>query len=695
VRNAREFMSAIRAAASVKPVVVLKAGHVPRTRTSVRPLAAPEAGPAPGDVSIAPDTVFGAAVRRAGAVRVQSFVQLFSAVKALGFAKRPGGGRIAVYSNGSGTAQLALDRLGTTLPTRAELSSATHEALAAVLGPCAWTDNPVVDFAAPDPAACAQAVRLLIEDPGVDGVLAILSPDPDADMHSVAQALAELAPSARKPLITCFMGDAAMRPLRRLLDGVGSPSFRTPEGAVDAFGNLATYHYNQQLLLQTPPPEPPGRVPDQAGARFVLAHARDDARLTLTETEAKAVLSAFHIPVVPVQLSRTPAEAVIAAQQIGFPVAIKIDSPDVVRKSAVRGVHLDIRNSTELVTAYHRMLANARAAAPQARLEGITVEAMAIPPGAIKASIGVARDPLFGPVIRFGPARSRSDAPGNPSVELPPLNGFLARRLMERSPLWRHGLAVQASPRALDALEDILVRISEIVCALPDIDTMDINPVVIDGDRVLACDTRITLTEQAQGEAGDPGPAGYAHMAIHPYPARLLKAMQFADGAPYTIRPIRPEDATPLQDFTRGLSEHTRYMRFISVLRELSPRTLARYTQVDYHRELAMVATVLEADPREAGALHETIIGVARYLLNPDGDSAEYSLVIGDAWQRRGLGMQLMTALIDAARAQGLHVLEGVVLANNRPMRALMQRLGFNSDPDVDEPSMRRVWLEL
>ncbi len=700
VRNAREFMSAIRAAASVKPVVVLKAGHGGRTRTSVRPLAVHDTSPgeamaSPASPPVSPDAVFDAALRRAGAVRVRYFVQLFSAVKALGFAKRPSGRRIAVLANGSGPAQLALDLLGPDRPVmRAELAEATREKLATTLSPAAWTDNPVVEFSVPDPRACAQAVEAIVADPGVDGLLAVFSPDPEADMKAVAQALAQTAPQAPKPVITCFMGDAAMRPLRRILDDAGSPAFRTPEAAVDAFGNLATYHYNQQLLLQTPPPEPPGQDPDLAGARILIDSARSSGRLTLTESESKALLAAFHIPVVQVILARTPAEAVIAAQQIGFPVAIKIDSPDVVRKSAVRGVHLDIRNSTELVTAYHRMLANARAAAPQAHIEGITVEAMAGPPGSIKVSIGVARDALFGPVIRFGPARSRGESPATRSIELPPLNGFLARRLMERSAIWRYELSPNLTPRALDALEDVLVRISEIVCALPDIESLDIDPVMIDGDRVVATDTRITLTREPAGEA-DPGIGGYAHMAIHPYPMRLVRHLQFRDGSPYTIRPIRPEDAVPLQDFTRGLSEHTRYMRFISFMRELSPRTLARYTQIDYHRELALVATVWEPDPEHPGELREAIIGVARYLLYADGDSAEYALVIADAWQRRGLGMQLMTSLVNAAREQGLKVIEGLVLGNNAPMLALMSKLGFRVEVDAEDPSMRRVWLRL
>ena len=699
VQNAREFMSAVRAASSVKPVVVLKAGRAGHVRTSVRPgatLESPDATP-PLLANPSSDIVFDAALRRAGAVRVRFFVQLFSAVKALGFAKRPSGRRIAVFANGSGPAQLALDLIGpgASAVIPAQLAPATREALAAALSPTAWVDNPVVEFGALSGTASVEAIRSLVADPGVDGVLVVLSPDPEADMAGVAQALTQIAPKAPKPVITCFMGDATMRSLRRVLDDAGSPAFRTPESAVDAFGNLATYHYNQQLLLQTPPPEPPGQAPDLAGARIMIDTARADGRLTLSTPEAKALLAAFHIPVVSVMLARTSADAVIAAQQIGFPVAIKIDSPDIERKSAVRGVHLDIRNTTELVTAYHRMLANAHEAAPTARVAGITVEAMSSPPGAIKVAIGVARDPLFGPVIRFGAGGTRAETVSSRGVELPPLNGFLAQRLMERTPIWQHTLRSQATPQALDMLEDTLVRVSEIVCALPDIESIDINPVIVDGNRVIASDTRITLMPAPASCAPDAAATGYTHMAIHPYPTRLVRHAQFANGAPYTIRPIRPEDAVPLQTFTRNLSEHTRYMRFISTMRELSPRMLARYTQVDYHRELAVVATLWEPDPERPALLREVIIGVARYLLNPDGESAEYALVIGDDWQRKGLGVQLMSTLIEAARAQGLARIEGYVLGNNGPMIKLMTRLGFRVAVDRDDPAMRRVWLDL
>jgi acetyltransferase len=693
VRDARALMSVLRAAASVKPVVVLKAGRASERRSSVDPTGArpPIAPLAAGGVSA--DAVFDTALRRAGAVRVRFFVQLFSAVKALSFPKRPNGRRLVLFANGSGPAQLAFDLMtqGAAV-TRALPTENTRILLREILGPIAWTDNPVVTFAPLTADQTTRAVEALIDDPEVDGVLTLIAPDPTTQMAEVARALARIAPRAKKPVLTCFMGDATTRALRRILDEVGTPSFRTPESALDAFASLAAYHYNQQLLQQLPPPESIDDAPDIEGARLLIDAAREDGRTTLTEPEGKALLAAFRIPVVQAILARTTSEAVIAAQQIGFPVAIKIASPDIERKSSVRGVHLDIRNTNELVTAFQRMLVTASAAAPNARMLGIAVQRMVGAPGAVKVSAGIVRDPLFGPVIRFGGGGSQAEVGVERGLELPPLNGFLAHRLIERARAWRQAEMPMVTPAALAQLEDLLLRVSEIACALPDILSLSIDPIMLTDDGVVAADCRVTVS--AEQPAGDRG-QDFAHMAIHPYPARLVSHAVFPDGQPYTIRPIRPEDAQPLQDFTRQLSAHTRYMRFISAMRELSPRMLTRYTQIDYDRELALVATVRRPDPAHPEQLREIIIGVARYLRNPDGQSAEYALVLGDDWQGRGLGMQLMRTIIAAARHQGLHRIEGFVLANNAPMHKLMKRLGFRNDPDPDDPAMRLVWLDL
>lgn len=602
VGPAREFMSTLRAAASIKPVIVLKAGR-----------SDADSG----------DAIFDAALRRAGAVRVRYFVQLFSAVKVLGYTRRPKGRRVALISNGSGPPQLAMDLIGPDAAVlRADLAPATQRALAEMLEPDAGTANPVITYLPMTPERIRAMLEAVLDDAGVDGVLVLLAPDALADMPAVARELAQIAPSAKKPVVTCFMGDAGMRPLRRMLDDAGTSAFRTPESAADAFGVLASHHYNQQLLLQTQPPEPATHVPDLAAAREIVARVRADCRRELNTAEIRTLLALFYVP-----LSDDAAPS--AADAESRPMAIR-----------------------------------------------------------------VRRDPQFGPVIRFGaggPDAVLSLA--ERGMDLPPLNGYLARQLIERSRLWRRVLAPRVGHLAAEALQQALVLVSELVSELPDIESLDIDPLYAGETHLRAGGLRMTLTDTPG--CASPQTTGYPHMAIHPYPARLVQVRRFDDGIPWVLRPIRPEDGEALQEFIRGLSERSRYMRFVSMMRELTPRMVSRYTQVDYHRELALVAATQVPNPANRGHPREVLVGFAHYLRNPDGRGAEYALVIGDDWQRRGLGRQLMTALIDAAREQGLEYIDGLVLSTNRPMLALMTSLGFTNDRDPEDPTMRRVWLDL
>ena len=600
---AREFMSALRAAASVKPVGVLKAGRTLDTADA--------------------DAAFDAGLRRAGAVRVRYFVQLFSALKVLGYARRPRGRKVAVFSNGNGPPQLAMDLIGPDAPIRrAELAATTRRMLGKLLEPGSHANNPVITHQPLNPLIMREVLDCLLTDDNVDGVLVLLAPDARADLTAVATELAKLAPRARKPVITCFMGDAGMRPLRRMLDDAGTPAFRTPESAADAFGVLSSYHYNQQMLMQMQPPEPESGMPDLALAKEVIARVRADGRRLLSHQECESLLKAFYVP-------------------------LSIDP-----EAASRDVLLTV---------------------PMA--------------------ISVTPDRRFGPIIRFGAGGTVSELMGSDGgVDLPPLNRFLARRLVERSRIWRRSISSVISPQAYDHLLSMLEELSILVCETPDVEQLLIDPIYADGKTVIAASVRITLYAEPQPA---PRALGYPLMAVHPYPYRWLQNQQFADGRPWTLRPIRPEDAQALQDFIRGLSEESRYMRFVSMMRELTPRMLARYTLIDYHRELALVATTHLPNPAHRGHPTEAIIGLAHYLRNPDGRGAEYALVIGDDWQRMGLGAKLMRRLIEAANEQGLEYIDGLVLASNHAMLSLMTSLGFNNDPDPDDPTMRRVWLSL
>ena len=601
---AREFISALRAAASVKPVIVLKAG---RSNDS------PDA-----------DAAFDAALRRAGAVRVRYFVQVFGAIKVLGYARRPKGNRLAVLSNGYGPPQLALDVIGSIVPAaRADLSGVSRRVLGKLLEPGAVTANPVITHQPLNPLLTRELLTCLLDDPAVDGVLVLISPDVRADLEPVADELAVIAPKARKPVLTCFLGDASVRGLRRRLDDAGTPAFRTPESAASAFGFLATHHYNQQLLLQMQTRDPDADPPDIAQALSLIVGARAEGRIRLTPDESRAMLDAFRLPLL-------------------------LSSGGALRD----------------------------------------------PDGMVPMAMGLFTDRRFGPIVRFGVGGAAASLQGaEGGMDLAPLNHFLAGRLVERTVIWRKCLAGQVLPQAYDALLVCLERLSTIAAEIPDIEEVRIDPLFADAQGLSAQQVQITLHMTPQGYS--PQSAGYPHMAIHPYPTRWVQELTFADGRDWTLRPIRPEDAAALQEFIPCLSERSRYMRFVSMMRELTPRMLARYTQIDYHRELALVATTRIPNPANRGHSIEAIIGLAHYLRNPDGRGAEYALVIGDDWQRRGLGAKLMNKLIDAATEQGLEYIDGMVIGSNQPMLSLMTWLGFTNDPDPEDPAMRKVWMAL
>ncbi|SHH54715.1 bifunctional acetate--CoA ligase family protein/GNAT family N-acetyltransferase [Pollutimonas bauzanensis] len=606
--SSRRFTSALRAAASVKPVIVLKVGQN-------------------ADAASTEDAVFNAMLRRAGAVRIRYFVQLFSAIKVLVYTRHPRGRRIALFSNGDGAAQLALDVMGDTAEVfRADLALASIKSLDELLEEGAKSRNPVITYAPLTPENTQQIIGVLVADPGVDGVLVLLAPDPLSDLHSVARQLAAISPESRKPIVTCFMGDATMRPLRHVLDSVGTPAFRTPESAANAFGILASYHYNQTLSQQTLPPEPLSQPPRLEEARALVRTVQSQRRRSLTDAECRQLLDCFHVP---------------------LQYALPDDAP-----------------------------------APSQHDDSLPM------------AIQVRRDSKFGPYITFGSGGHDALLAGSYSaIELPPLNSYLARQLVLRSSVWQRGLARHTTPAAFERLQDSLERISELVSELPALESLLIDPLFAGDMQVVAHAVRIELTSESMLVL--PETTRYQHMAIHPYPRRLVQAKTFKDGKPWLLRPIRPEDAEPLQEFVRGLSDESRYMRFVSMLRELTPRMLARYTRIDYDRELALVATVQVPNPEHRGHPREQIIGFAHYLRNADGRGAEYALVIGDAWQRRGLGAQLMGGLIEAAQGQGLTYIDGVVLATNRPMLSLMAHLGFQNDREAEDPTMRRVWLDL
>jgi acetyltransferase len=679
ITNARRFMSALRAAANAKPVVVLKAGRKP---------AGNRAALTHSGAIVGSDDVFDAALRRAGAVRVRSFVALFSAAKCLASRYKPVGKRLAVVTNGGGPGVLAADWVS---EINLELGRLTPEQMLALkpLMPPLATLTDLIDVSEEaGPEHYRAAIEAVSKAPQIDGILAIYSPKMGADGDAVASAIAGFNRHVSKPLLTCWMGDATVGDARKILNDAAIPTFRTPEAAVGAFGNIASFYQNQQLLQQTPPPLSDLSKPDVEGARLLIDSVLAERRKVLTEMESKALLAAFHIPVTKTILARSANEAIMIATQLGFPVALKIDSPDISHKSDVQGVVLNISNATSVRDTYLEMIQAVTKLMPHARINGVTIQNMANQKRGREVCIGLVTDEPFGPVIAFGAGGTMIELINDRAMELPPLNQFLARRLIERSRAaetlgaWRGAAAVN-----MDALEQILLRVSEMVCELPQLREMDINPIIVDESGALAVDARIVVDNAA------PSVRHYNHLAILPYPSQHEQLCMLAGGGEYTVRAIHPDDASMLQSFVRGLSPESRYFRFVSSMQELPATMLSRFTLIDYDREMALVALVTEESHDVNGNLVESsrIVGVSRYITNPDRASCEFSLVVADEFKGKGLGSRLMLSIMDFAREKGLTEIEGLVLANNPNMLKLMKGLGFVIKPFPEDGDFKLV----
>jgi acetyltransferase len=675
LQDARTFMSGLRAAARAKPVIVIKAGrHSEGAAASMSHTGALVGG----------DEAFTAALNRSGVVRVETISQVFAAAGTLSSRYRSSGDRIAIVTNAGGPAVLAADHVSDVHLKLAELADETIEGLDAVL-PSTWSHrNPVDIIGDAPPERYKDAIDICLKDPDVDGVLVILTPQAMTRPLDVAEAVREAAERNQKPIVTSWMGGAQVNSARQAFRQAKIPTFNTPEAAVDAFHYLAAYRANQKLLLQTP-----GRLPlhheepNTEAARLIIESAISEKRSVLTEPESIALLEAFGIPTVRNGIARSPEEALVLAVSMGFPIAMKIYSEDISHKSDVGGVKLGIRNAADVRGAYRDLIERVERVRPDAVLQGVTVEQMRKTDNSREVMIGVIKDPVFGPVISFGAGGTWVEVMKDVVVALPPLNERLANNLISRTKIAKMlGKFRNLPPANVDALVDVLLRVSNMACELPWIEEMDINPLFVDERGVTAVDARIVV--------GIPRPSTdpYNHMAIHPYPSDLETHWQLPDGTDVTIRPIRPEDAEIEADFVRNLSEETKYFRFMHAVHELTPEMLVRFTQIDYNREMALIAVTNDDG-------HEVEHGVVRYVTNPDKNSCEFALVVSDELQGHGIGQRMLTRLMEVARSRGLDMMEGEVLASNRKMLDLVRSIGFQVQPSDDDPSIKYVWTDL
>jgi acetyltransferase len=664
-----KFMSAARAAARNKPVIVVKAGRAGNGMKA----AASHTGALAGS-----DIVFDAAIRRAGMLRVDTLQDLFMAAETLARFGHNTDDGLTLMTNGGGAGVMAADAAALAGVPLRELSPAVMALLDAALPPT-WSRGNPIDIIGDAPVQrYTDTLQALLADRASGAVLFMHAPTAIVRSDDIARALVPLVRQAPDRVMACWLGDAAVADARQLFEDAGVANYATPEEAVRAFAMLATYRRNQALLLETPTASE-NAPPDVAAARRIVDAALAAGRDMLDELEAKAVLTAYGIPVVQtVAVDATGDSAARAAERIGYPVALKILSPDISHKSDVGGVQLNLRDEPALREAVDAMLRRVRDKRPDAQLAGFTVQTMASRPQAQELIVGASVDPVFGPVLLFGQGGIAVEVLADRAIGLPPLNRVLARELIGRTRVSRLLAGYRDRPPAdLDAVCDVLMAISQMLADLPELAELDINPLWADHTGVLALDARVRVTANAG--------AGAARFAITPYPAELVETWTW-QGQSVQVRPIRPEDEPQHQAFLTLVAPEDLRLRFFSARRQLPRSELARLTQIDYAREMAFVAVRTLPD-----GTAETL-GVVRAVIDPDNIEAEFAVLVRSDLKGQGLGRLLMDKIVRFLVGRGTTRIVGVVMRENAPMRALALSLGFSVDvAGSDEDGLRFV----
>lgn len=671
---ARKFMSAARAAARLKPVLVVKGGR----HAQAAKAAATHTGALAGS-----DRVYDAAFRRAGMLRVPHLGALFGAADILASVQPPQGRRLGILTNGGGFGVLATDALLDRGGELAELAPSTLAALDACL-PRTWSHaNPVDVIGDAQGARYRAALAALADDPGLDALLVLYCPTGVSDPLEVANAVITAAHAqTAKPLLASWVGGEAVTPARRAFAAARIPSYETPEAAVQACMYLNDYRRNQEMLAQTPPSAPEEFTPDTAAARRLITAALDEGREWLNEIESKALLECYAIPTATTRFAATPAEAARQARALPAPYVLKIVSQQITHKSDAGGVALNLPDAPAVAAAAERMLAQVHAQRPDARVSGFAVQPMITRPNAHELIAGLGSDAQFGPVVLFGQGGTAAEVIGDTALALPPLNLQLARMLMEQTRVARLLAGYRdRAPADREAIALTLVKLAQLAADFAEVAELDINPLLADSEGVLALDARVCVMRARQ-------PAE-ARLAIRPYPRELEREFLLADGQALKLRPVLPEDETALQQLFGLLTPEEIYLRFHGSMKLLPHALAARLTQIDYEREMALVLT----GPGVPGVA--AIHAMAQLSADPDFERAEFSLLVQHDYAGRGVGTRLMQALIDYARGRGIRQIHGLVLRENSSMLDLCKRLGFRITPLSQEPDTVSVSLSL
>ena len=660
--NFRKFMSAARSVSRVKPVIVLKAG---RSEAGAK-AAASHTGAMAGE-----DAAYDAAFKRAGIVRVDTIQDLFDCAELMAKQPRPRGPRLAIVTNGGGPGVMATDTLARYGLEPAPLDPKTIQQLDAFL-PAFWSRSNPIDILGD---ASAERFRRTLEvcskGEDTDGVCVMLAPQALTDPLSVAETLASTLKDLHYPVVACWMGGKSIARALEVLNKAGIPTYETPERAVRAFLYMVEYARNMASLLEIPPKLTRDMAVDQAKVKRLLASAPEEG--FMLESDVKEVLSAYGLPVIRTETAGNEEEASRLGRDMGYPLVMKLHSPDITHKTEAGGLRLDLRSNADVRVAFQGIVESARRYKPEARIDGVTLQPF-FPSPDFEILLGAKRDANFGPVILFGMGGIFTEILRDRALGLPPMNRLLARRMMEDTKAWTLLQGYRNRPPAdMERLEEMIIRLSQLLIDFPQIAELDMNPVLIKDGKPVAVDARILVSASDR-----PSPL---HLVISAYPEEDETHLVTEEGVRLFVRPVRPEDAPIFQSFFKVLSPTTIYHRFFSHVKELSPEMLARFTQIDYDREIALVA--LDDDPKA----EERMLGVARIIGDPDGKKGEFAVVVGDPWHGKGIGSTLLQNCLAIAKRRGFEAVQGIVLRENQSMLAMGKKLGFQitKRSDADE----------
>ena len=664
ITDPRKFMSAARAFARNKPIVAYKAGRFPASAQATVSHTGAMAGE---------DGAYDAAFERAGIVRVDRIADVFATAELLARERPPAGPRLAIVTNAGGPGIMAADALLARGGVLAELSSDTKRALGDALPPSASVANPVDVLGDATPGRFGSAVATLLTDPGADAVLVILTPQAMTDPAGAAEAVVEARRDNRKPLLAAWLGGPSVERGLRTLTGAGVAAYHYPEQAVEAFMYLVAYGRNLETLHQTPRALPVTFALDRGRVKELMAAILSEGNAVLSEASSKSLLDAYEIPITKPLPAASADDAVAVAERIGYPVVLKVRSDDITHKTDVGGVATGIDTPEEVSAAYGRILASAEQHQPEARIRGVTVQPMVSTPG-YELLLGARKDPTLGAVIMVGAGGVAAELLGDRALGLPPLNERLARRMLESLRIWPLLTGHRGRPAVdLDGLLAVVIRFSHLVADYPEIDEVEINPLLATAKGAVALDARAVVDQALVGRP----PVPFSHLAIRPYPEEYTTEVTTAGGLRATLRPIKPEDEPLWHDMLDACSLDSIHMRFRGMVKH-SHEFATRFCFIDYDRELAIVAEIEDDGERK-------LAGVGRLVADPDHRDAEYAVLVADPWQGIGLSDALTDYCLQIARQWGVGLVYAETTPDNSRMLAVLRGHGFEIERRPEE----------